>query len=538
MSEQSSQARIAKTAGAKYILAIDHGTSGCKTALAGLDGEILGFEFEATPIQLLPGSGAEQDPEDWWQALIKTCRRLVEKQIVPVEDIVAMCCSSTYSSTVAVDAQGMHLAPCLTWLDARGAGYVQDLMRGLINIKGYSIFNILRFLSKTGGAPTLSGKDDIAHVLFWKHECPQIYQAAHMFLGSKDYLNARLTGKLAASQDSMTLFWVTDNRNINEIKYDRGLIDKLQIDAGKLPPIMSSVDVLGELLPKVASQIGLRSGVKVVVGSPDLQSATIGSGAVNDFQGHVYIGTSSWLLCHVPYKKTDMWHTLASLPAAIPGRYFCANEQDLAGGCLTFLRDNLLYHQDPLNSRQAPQNAYQLFDQIVEKVPAGSNKIIFTPWLNGEKTPVDDHLLGGGFHNISLDADRAQLIRAVYEGVAYNSRWVLKYVEKFIGREMQTLNIIGGGAQSDVWCQIFADVLDCRIKRVKDPLFANARGAAYIAAVALGYIEFSDIPELTEIEQVFSPEPENRKMYTELFEVFLQIHKYNKSIYHGLNRAK
>jgi xylulokinase len=538
MSEQSSQTRTAKTADAKYILAIDHGTSGCKTALAAINGEILDFEFEATPIRLLPGSGAEQDPEDWWQALISTCRRLVEKKIVPVENIVAMCCSSTYSSTVAVDAQGMHLAPCLTWLDARGAGYVQDLMRGLINVKGYSISNVIRFLTKTGGAPTLSGKDDIAHVLFWKHECPQLYQDAHMFLSSKDYLNARLTGKLAASQDSMTLFWVTDNRNINEIKYDRGLIEKLQIDAAKLPPIMSSIDVLGELMPKVANQIGLRPGVKVVVGSPDLQSATIGSGAVNDFQGHVYIGTSSWLLCHVPYKKTDMWHTLASLPAAIPGRYFCANEQDVAGGCLTFLRDNLLYHQDLINGSQAPQDAYQLFDKIVEKVPAGSNKIIFTPWLNGEKTPVDDHLLGGGFHNLSLNADRAQMIRAVYEGVAFNSRWVLKYVEKFIGHKMQALNMIGGGAQSDVWCQIYADVFGRQIKRVKDPLFANARGAAYIAAVGLGYIKFSDIPKLTKIEKIFTPEQKNRKIYAELFNEFLQIYKNNKSIYQRLNRTK
>ena len=161
------------------------------------------------------------------------------------------------------------------------------------------------------------------------------------------------------------------------------------------------------------------------------------------------------------------------------------NEQDVAGGALSFLVENIIYHQNDLRDEDPPEDVYKRLDAIAEKVPPGANGLIFTPWLNGEKTPADDHTLRGGLHNLSLSTTMDHVIRAVFEGVALNTRWVLGYVERFVKRRLDPLSIIGGGAQSDVWCQIYADVLDRSVRQVRDPLQANARGAAFIAAVAL-----------------------------------------------------
>ncbi len=525
-----------KGADNKYVLAIDHGTSGVKTAIVSIHGEIVDFESEKTPVYFLPNGGAEQDPDDWWNALVKTSKRLINKNVVPASDIAAVCVSSTMSSTVAVDSDGHHLMNSLTWMDSRGAPYVRELMGGFPSISGYSLLNVLRWIPKTGGGPTLSGKDDIAHVLLVKHEYPEVYQKTHMFLESKDYLNLRLTGEFAGSYDSTILYWVTDIRNINNVHYDDKLINRLKIDKNKLPPLKSSIDILGTVSKEVADELGLGPEVKVVMGAADHQAALVGSGAIRDFEGHLYIGTSSWVECVVPFKKTDVFHSIASLPAAIPGKYQCINEQDIAGGVLPFLVDNIIYHKNPLRTDEPPPDIYKKLDEIAERVPPGSNKLIFTPWLNGERSPVDNTMLRAGLYNVSMTTNMDHIIRAFFEGVAYNTRWNLKYVERFIGRKMDTLNFIGGGALSNVWCQIFADVFDRTIRQVENPMQANARGAALIASVALGYITFDDIPQLIRYSNTYYPNPENRTMYDELFEEFLKIYNSNNAMYRRLNK--
>jgi len=517
----------------KYILAIDHGTSGMKPAIVSTTGDVIGFEFEPTPLYLYPGGGAEQNPTEWWDALLKASTRLVERGLVPTEDIVAVCNTSQWSGTVAVDENGNNIGNAIIWMDSRGGPYIDRVLAGHIKVAGYPLVDVLRWLRKAGGIAAHSGKDPIAHILYLKYERPEVYKQARWFLEPTDYINLKLTGKAAASFASITLFWLTNTRNINKVRYDNGLIKRMKIDKTKMPPLMRSTDVLGPLAKDVASELGLTSNVKVVTGAADLQSAVVGSGAVREYEGHVYIGTSSWVTCHVPFKKTDISHNMASLPSAIPGMYFIADEQESAGACLTFLRDRLLYPNDP--ARFGKREVYQEFDKMVEQAPAGSGKVIFTPWLYGERTPVEDRNLRGAFNNLSLDMDRSQLIRAVFEGVAYNSRWLLGVVEQFVKRRMDPLNMIGGGAQSDIWCQIYADVMDRTVQQVYDPIQANARGAAFIAAVGLGYITFDDVPKLIKISKVFHPNPENRSIYDELYMEFLNIYKTNKLLYSRLN---
>jgi xylulokinase len=518
------------------ILAIDLGTSGPKVALVSIYGDILASGFEETPLLLLPGGGAEQRPADWWSAITTAVHKLLNQRIVPIENIKAISCTSQYSSTVAVDADGRPLMNTINWMDTRGAKYIREMTRGLLRIQGYGIGKLLKWIRLTGGAPAQSGKDSLAHILYIKNERPEIYRATHKFLEPKDYVNHRLTGRFAASYDSINLHWLTNNRDIENIHYDDRLLAMAGVERGKLPDLKHAADVLGPLRADAAAELGLPSGLPVVAGTTDAQSAAIGSGAVHDYEPHLYIGTSSWLSTFVPFKRTDLFHNMASLPSAIPGRYYVANEQECAGACVAYLRDTLIYPADELASAARPDGAYRIFDRVAEKVPAGSERLIFTPWMYGERTPVEDHSVRGGFFNLSLQTKRANLVRAVLEGVAYNSRWLLRCVEHFCRRRMDNIHLIGGGAQSDVWCQIYADVLDRTICQVHEPLHANTRGAGLVGSVALGCIKFDDIAARVKIAKTFQSNPAHRTIYDELFGEFLRIYRNNKRMYARLNR--
>ncbi|MFW9780939.1 MAG: FGGY-family carbohydrate kinase, partial [Candidatus Heimdallarchaeota archaeon] len=313
--------------------------------------------------------------------------------------------------------------------------------------------------------------------------------------------------------------------------------------------LLNSTDILGPIKNEIADELGLDKNTKVVAGAPDVPSAAIGSGAVRDYETHLYIGTSDWLVCHIPFKKTDIFHNMGAIASGIPGRYMIINEQEIAGGTLSFLRDKILYHKDELLREEAVPDVYKIFDKIVEETPPGSNDLIFTPWLIGERAPIDDHTIRGGLYNISLEMSRKHLIRAIFEGVAYNVRWLFMYVERFVRKlkkkggisipkkqvVIPEINIIGGGASSNIWCQIFADVLNRTIKQVENPIQANARGAAFIASVGLGYIDWDHIPKHIEYSNIFKPDPDNREIYDKLFNEYLNIYKIMRKIYKRLN---
>lgn len=521
----------------KYILAIDLGTSGPKAALFSTRGELLGGEFEEVRLNLFDDGGAEQSPDEWWAAVDKAVRRLLSRGLVPLEDIAAVSTTGQWSGTVAVDAEGNALGDAVIWMDSRGAPQLKKVAGGLLDIQGYAPAKLVKWIRLTAGAPAVSGKDPIAHILYLKHTRPEIYRRAHKFLEPIDYLGLRLTGRMAASYDSITLHWLTDNRDISNVAYDDSLIRLSTLDRSKLPDLQPANSILGPLHPEAARAWGLRGDVQVVIGSPDIHSAQIGSGAVRDFEPHLYIGTSSWLTCHVPFKKTDLFHGLASLPSAIPGRYLLTDAQECAGICLQFLRDNILFHKDELGSGEKPKNAYRLFDEIAARTPAGSGRVLFLPWLYGERAPVDDRYARGGFFNLSLSSTREEMVRAVFEGVAFNSRWLLKYVEQFNGRRAEAVSMVGGGAKSDIWCQIMADVMDRPIRQMKDPIEVNVRGAALLASAALGFIRYEDIGAHVPVAKAYQPDPVNRKIYDEMFAEFEAVYENSRKIFARLNRA-
>lgn len=520
-----------------YILAIDLGTSGPKVALFSSQGEMLGSEFEETKLILMPDGGAEQSPAEWWNAIDTAVKRLLARKLVLAEEIVAVASTGQWSGTVALDRDGNAIGNAIIWMDSRGEAQVNKICGGPITVQGYSPDKLLKWIRLTGGAPSQSGKDSIAHILHIKQHLPEAYNRTFKFLEPIDFIGLRLTGNFAASYDSIILHWLTDNRDINKVQYNEGLLRLAGIDGSKLPDLKPANAILGHLLPAVAAAWGLRGDVQVVIGSPDIHSAAVGSGAVRNFETHLYIGTSSWVSCHVPFKKLDIAHAIASLPAAIPGRYLLTDAQECAGVCLSHLRDNIIFHDDGMNGVK-PDNAYKLFDQVAERTPAGSGSLIFTPWLYGERAPVEDRFTRGGFFNMSLHTTREHMVRAVFEGVAYNTRWLFQYVEKFIGKRIETVNMVGGGAKSDIWCQIHADVYDRPIRQMKDPINVNVRGAALLGAAALGFLGYDEIGAHVPVEKTFQPQPENRKLYDELFNEFTTIYDNNKNTLARLNRVQ
>jgi len=518
------------------ILAVDLGTSGMKVALITVQGQVLGWEAEPVNLYVTPDGGAEQSPDEWWSAFLATSQRLLKRGLAPSSSVKAICCSTQGEGTVPVDRDGKALMNCILWMDMRGAPFLRKKFKGLVNITGAGLFNTLRWIHYTGGMPSMTGKDPAAHMLLVRERFPEIYQHTYKFLNVLDYMNLRLTGRFAATFDSILTSWVTDNRNPDNIRYAPALVRSSGIDADKLPEIVPCTEVLGPLRQDVADSLGLSRDVKVVAGSIDNTAAAIGAGTVEDFAVHLYIGTSSWMSAHVPFKKTDIGSSLASVPCAVPGRWLMTALQATAGGNLTYLRDNILYHKDELLQEAEVPDIFKVLDKIAERTPPGSNGVVYTPWIWGERAPVDDMKLRAGLYNLSLNNTREDIIRAFLEGIAFNTRWLLDPVEKFLGHKVPAINIAGGGGQSDIWCSIFADVMNLEIRQVASPIYANARGAAWIGAAGLGEISFSDVPGLVQVKRTYIPDKKNRQLYDERFDAFTQIYRQMKGIYHRLNR--
>lgn len=514
------------------VLTIDLGTSGPKVAVFDAAGVFVDGDFEPVAIDLGDGGKAEQSPQLWWDGVVAGCARLRERGSLD-ERVIAVSVTSQWSGTVPCDAELKPVHDAIIWMDSRGAADIRERFGG--PAAGYAPVKLRTFLRLTGGAPSLSGKDPLAHILWFERVHPDLARRTRWYLEPKDWLNGQLTGRAVATFDSIVLHWLTDNRKPDRVAYAPELLAAAGVDRGKLPELVPATSVVGEVTEAAAYALGVSVGTPVVGGTPDVQSAAIGSGAVRDYEGHLYLGTSSWLTCHVPFKKTDLLSGVASLPAPLPGRFFVANEQEVAGGTLNWLRDQVLYPGDDLDDETAPADVFARIDRLAATSPPGANSVIFTPWLNGERTPVDDHLCRAGWHNMSLRTNRADMVRSVLEGVAFNSRWLMGCVEKFTGREFPWLHLIGGGASSALWCQIHADVLNREIRQVENPIRANARGAALLALLALGRVDVDAIAAGTTISAVYYPDPDRRAVYDRMYNEFRRIYKRNKPVWKALN---
>jgi xylulokinase len=519
----------------RLVLAVDLGTSGCKCALVTLDGTVRDWAFEPVPLHV-HGALAEQEPRDWWAAFLAAAGRILGAEAPRRRNVVAVCCSAQTEGTVCIDRAGEPLGRALTWLDARGASAIRRRVRGRgVQIEGYGPLKLWRWIRLTGGAPSLSGKDSAGHIAYLRDEEPLRYERTHRFLNVLDYMNLRLTGRFCTTQDSILTTWVTDNRDASNPRYDERLLALLGIEREKLPDIVKSTDVLGPLLPGVAESLGLSALTIVVAGAVDTSAVAVGA-AVGDFEAHLYLGTSSWLGAHVPFMKTDVRHKIAAIPCAVTGRYLAIALQSTAGANLSFLRDRILYHPDELASDEEQPAVYEVLNQIAARVPPGARGLIYTPWLLGERTPVDDPNLRAGLLNMSLEHTREDVFRAFLEGVALNTRWMMEPFSRLLGRPGDgPIAAVGGGAQSDVWCQIIADVTGRPIRQASQPIQANAIGAALIAAVGMGVTTFDELRAVRRERRVFEPSRALRRLYDDQFATFKEVHARLRPLYRRLN---
>ena len=518
--------RLVRTRPARvsHVLAVDLGTGTAKAAVVGADGAVAGSAMRPVPTNSLVGGGVEQSPDRWWEAIIEASREALANAAIPATDVEGVACTAQWAVTAPVDGDGRTVADAISWMDSRGAPHVQALVGGRVG--GYRLSRLRRFIKLTAGVPVLSGNDGLGHVLYLRHEQPAIYAAADKLLEPADYLVMRLTGEMRATPGTMFPYWLVDNRDPARTDYDPGLLELCGVDRAKLPDLVAPGSIVGGLTQGAATTLGLVPGTPVLAGTTDLQSATVGAGAIASGEGYFSIGTTSWLSCHVPAKRSDIRHMLTTMPAALPGRYCVVAEQGMAGRCLEWLRETLV----PV--------PYEELESMAASVPAGSDGLLFLPWLGGVSVPVDDSATRSAFLNQSWRTTRAHHVRAVMEGIALNLRWLKPHVERFARTSFRELTFIGGAAQSDTWCQICADVLGVPVRRVAEPRLANAVGAALLAFAALGRVPEGELSGHVPTGRVFAPDPATTAVYDRSFEAFMGFYKAGRPVYRRLNRSR
>lgn len=522
---------------ARSVLAIDLGSGGPKVAVVTERGEILAHARRSVSTLFVEGGGAEQDPHDWWWAVDGAVTNVLAQPAVDRSRIVAVSCTGQWAVIAPVDAGGQPLSNAVHWMDSRGAPDTQKLTDGLIKIEGYGLTRLVRWIQITGAVPTHAGADSLAHILYLKRGRPDIYARTHKLLEPMDYLNLRLTGRFSASYATVFPYLITDNRDVNHVHYHEGLLQLAGLDRDKLPDLVPVDAVLGPILPEIATAWGLPGTTQVVCGTTDNQTAALGAGSIDDGVGYISVGTTSWLSCHIPFKKTNLVRAIATMPSAIAGRNIVVAEQGAAGRCLEAVVERLLCADANYAVDSERSAIYAKLFAEAAAVPPGSDGLLFLPWLNGSGPPAADGRVRGGFINQTLRTGRAEAVRAVLEGIAFNLGWLLPHVEKFVGRRFDTLRLVGGAAESDLWCQIFADVLERPIQRIAQPRLATVRGAALHALMSLGIRRRDEISALVPIAGVFEPNSQNRKTYRELSSAFVKCYKRTRGLFGLLNGA-
>jgi xylulokinase len=486
-------------------LSIDLGTGGPKVGLVTLEGELVSYEIHHVPTVFTSDGGAVQDAELWWTIICDATKRLLAQPSMEAQRVKAVAVTGLYASTVPVDANGLPTGPCITWLDTRGVPYSRKAVGG--KVQGYNPRKALHFIRKSAGAPSTSGGDPIGQILYLNAREPELVARTRWFMEPVDYLTMRFTGVASATHASRFAMWMTDTRQLSHYQYDAALLGAVGLSSERLPPLLPFGDVVGTVSNGVAADLGLSTDTIVITGVPDFHAAALGSGATELLATHIALSTSSWISCPFPKKKTDVLHSIASVPGLTNDSYLVINNQETGARALEWFQGVL--------AGTGSKMGYEQMTALAETSPTGARGVIFTPWLAGERSPVDDKSARAGFTNLSVTSTTSDLIRAVLEGVAANSAWLFTYVEKFAGTTLSPIRLLGGGAQSSLWCQIFADTLGREVEQVRDPMVAQLRGASLLAAISLGHMNLSDVSTRVARGTTYQPRAENVASYQE-----------------------
>ncbi len=500
-----------------YLLAHDVGTSGTKAALVTPDGHIVATAYQAYLTRYPRPLWAEQDPEDWWRAIANTTRQVMQASGASPGQILGLCFSTQMVNVIPLDEQARPLMKCISWLDGRAGEEAHIVMRKL---GGPAIFAMI-----VGVA--LTGKDLLPKYLWLKRNEPELYAKAAALVDTSGYLLHCATGRLVYDWSTAS---VTGLFNLKTKVWDTSLMRLFGIDAKKFPELVQSHERVGGLTAKAAAQLELKEGTPVFGGAGDAMTAAVGSGATGEGDGHLCLGTSGFV-CITTSKRLTGKRGIASIQSADPGKLLLVAETETAGACVKWAAKEL-YCAD------ADSATFQRMDQDVAGAAPGAGGLIFRTCMYGERCPVADESLRAAFINLGSNHTRTQMARAIYEGVAYNVRWILENIAELYGFKPDPLRVIGGGARGLPWLQIVADVTGRTLESVPDPQEASAVGAALIAAVGLGlYPNIESVKSLVPAGHVVKPDPAPRATYDELYAAYRQVYRSLRGLYHTLNRS-
>jgi len=522
------------TSASPCVLAIDLGTSGPKTAVVSLQGELLATGRSAVQTLHLPDGAVEQDPEAIWSATRSACLAALRGSQVRPADVLAVICSSQYSSVVPVDAGGRPAANLVMWLDKRGA---TPRLRGQ---PGFPRFadgppQLIQWL-RLHGLPPVAGGISLTHLRHCKFARPDVYERTAKFLEPMDFVTLRLTGRMTANQCTAFMFLATDNRRLDATDYHPTLLRQSLIDREKLPDLVPVDAIVGTLLPDVAGELGLSPQTKVVTGLNDTQAGGMGTAAFAGEHAAISVGSTSVMITHVPFKRTDIRHAILSMPSPVPDTYFVMAENGTGGNTLEFFLDRLVYPDDAFGGGAAADR-FERLQQAVAATAPGSGGVLFLPWLGGSMAPAADDSVRGGFVNLSLATSREQLARAVLEGVALNLRWLRGPVERFAKRRFSHFLFYGGAAESDQWSEIMADVLDAPVHQAQHPQYLTCLGVGLLAFQRLGLLGFDDFASRVPVRRQYEPNPAHRATYRELSARFVEAFTRMRPVFRALNRG-
>lgn len=535
-----------------YIMAYDIGSTGCKSCLYRFENtlELVDTALSTYELFRTGRGGVEQQPEHWWHAMIQGSAEIRSRHPKEVEQIAGISFCAQMQGLVLVNNKLEVLRPAMSYMDQRAEAELKTGLSHGLCIEGMNARKLIQALS-INGAIAASVKDPVWKYHWVRNHEPELFAHVYKWLDVKDYLIARATGICTMTEDSAFATFLSGEQAIKHrqtgtarLYWDDRLLSMYKVDKKHLPDIISSTDIAGKLSVKAAEELGLQAGLPVVAGGGDVSMISVGSGATEEGDTHVYTGTSGWVSCVVRQRHTDIASRIASIIGAQPDSYNYFAEQETAGKCLEWVRDHLAKDEinlylDKHSVVDDPESGYRsMYDfliESIEQIPPASNGVIFTPWLHGNRSPFEDSNARGIFFNLGLDTGKRAMIRAVVEGIIFHQKWLLESIEhRFIVNE--PLRFVGGGALSPSMTQIMADILGKPVLSVEHPQNCGAAGAAFCAAIALGKLsDFRQVKQCIPTSRTSLPDSTHQNSYTQQFKVFKELYTRNKKLFHLLN---
>ncbi len=491
------------------LLGIDVSTTGVKALVIDHDGAIVA-SF-TSPLQLSNPRPlwSEQQPHDWWEAAVNSIQHVLRE--TSANDIAAIGLTGQMHGLVLLDDNGDVLRPAILWNDQRCAAECDEIRRRLGKER----------LIQISGNDALTGFT--APKILWvrDHE-PEVYARARHVLLPKDYLRYKLTHEYAMDKadGSGTLLFDLERRD-----WSNDILDALEIPASWLPPTFEGPAITGRVAREAAEATGLREGTPVVAGGGDQSAQAVGVGAIRPGVLAVTMGTSGVVFAATETPLIEAQGRLHAFCHAVPQRWHLMGVMLSAAGSLQWYRDALYPNAS--------------FDELVTeaaRVPAGSDGLLFLPYLCGERTPHPDPLARGSWVGLTTRHTRAHLTRAVLEGVAFGLKDIFSLIQEVGLKEIDQVRVSGGGAKSNLWRQILADVLESELVTVNTTEGA-AYGAALLAGVAAGSWPDVDTAcsQTIRVGDRVSPDATNVRRYTELYRHYQSLYPALRPVSHALS---